>query len=84
MCRPRFAENPRESRLIVAVKRIKQSIKEKKAPRVAKVTRGDLEAWHVTSGGGHVKTVRIRGSSKRALDEAVTIYGRALQRLANR
>jgi hypothetical protein len=51
---------------------------------VGKEIRNGRETWRVASTGGHIKTVRIRVSSKRAIDEAVTVYSRALQRLANR
>lgn len=50
---------------------------------VGKVTRKGHEVWHVAS-EGKVKSITTRSASTRAMDEAMVIYGQALQRLANR
>jgi hypothetical protein len=50
---------------------------------VSKVAHGDRETWRIAS-GGTTKTVTTTASSTSAMDEAVKIYGRALERLANR
>lgn len=50
---------------------------------VAKETRHGIEIWRV-SADGRIKEIRTTASSRRAIDEAVKIYGPALERLANR
>jgi DNA-directed RNA polymerase alpha subunit len=61
-----------------------KKIKQKNATRVVgKVIRKDHEVWHVAS-DGRVRSITTRRASARAMDEAMVIYGQALQRLANR
>ena len=48
-----------------------------------KAARKAGEVWRITS-DGRVKVLTTRRTSIRAMDEATQIYGRALQRLANR
>jgi hypothetical protein len=50
---------------------------------VGKVIRNGRDVWRVSS-DGRVEQVTTKASSKRAIEEAVVIYGRALQRLAHR
>ncbi len=50
---------------------------------VGKVTRKGREQWRVIS-HGKVQSLTTRSASTRAMDEAMVIYGQALQRLANR
>ena len=49
---------------------------------IGKVFRHGHEVWHVAS-DGRIREIRTRRAS-RAMDEAMVIYGSALQRLANR
>jgi hypothetical protein len=51
---------------------------------LTKVERDGQEVWRVTSANGRIRELTTSSSSKKTMDEAVTIYGRALQRLANR
>lgn len=48
---------------------------------VVKTARG--ETWRVAS-GGKVRTITATAKSTDAMDEAVKIYGRALERLSHR
>jgi hypothetical protein len=50
---------------------------------VEKVVRNGREQWRVAS-NGEIKSITTRSASTRAMDEAMVIYGSALQRLANR
>lgn len=50
---------------------------------IGKVFRQGHEVWHVAS-EGRVRQIRTRRASTQAMDEAMVIYGQALQRLANR
>lgn len=58
--------------------------KKKPMTKVAgKVSRKGHEVWRVTT-DGRIRNLRTRAASTRAMDEAVIVYGNALQRLANR
>ena len=46
-------------------------------------TRDNREVWRIAS-NGKIKTITTTASSTAAMDEAMEIYGRALERLANR
>ena len=46
-------------------------------------TRDNREVWRIAS-NGKIKTITTTASSTAAQDEAMEIYGRALERLANR
>ena len=48
-----------------------------------KTVHGKREVWRISS-GGKIKNIATTASSTAAMDEAVVIYGRALERLANR
>jgi hypothetical protein len=48
-----------------------------------KAARKAGEVWRITS-DGKVKVLTTRRTSVRAMDEATRLYGKALQRLANR
>lgn len=50
---------------------------------VGKMIRDGKEVWRV-SADGQIKNLVTRRSSTSAMDDAMTVYGRALQRLANR
>jgi hypothetical protein len=50
---------------------------------VGKSAKGGREVWRISSNGRYVE-VTTSGSSVRAMDAAVTKYGRALKRLADR
>ena len=46
-------------------------------------SRNNREVWRIAS-NGKIKTITTTASSTAAMDEAMEIYGRALERLANR
>ncbi len=50
---------------------------------LGKATHKGRERWRVSS-DGFIKVVTTSGASQDAMDEAMTLYGRALKRLANR
>ncbi len=50
---------------------------------LGKTVRHNRDIWHVSS-NGQIKNIATTASSTAAIDEAVEIYGRALERLANR
>lgn len=50
---------------------------------IGRVIHKDHEVWRVTA-NGKTKSITTRRASIRAMDEAMEIYGQALQRLANR
>jgi hypothetical protein len=62
-------------------------MKRKQAPADAvvgaKTLDGKREVWQISS-GGKIKSIATTASSTAAMDEAMIIYGRALERLANR
>jgi hypothetical protein len=50
---------------------------------IDKTVRGSREIWRV-SANGQIKNITTTASSTAAMDEAMEIYGPALERLANR
>ena len=50
---------------------------------IGKTVRGDGEIWRISS-NGQIKNIATTASSTAAMDEAMEIYGRALERLAHR
>jgi hypothetical protein len=50
---------------------------------IDKTVRGNREIWRV-SANGQIKNITTTASSTAAMDEAMEIYGPALERLANR
>jgi hypothetical protein len=50
---------------------------------IDKTVHENREIWRVSS-NGQIKNIATTASSTAAMDEAVEIYGRALERLANR
>jgi hypothetical protein len=50
---------------------------------IDKTVQDKREVWRVSS-NGQIKNIATTASSAAAMDEAVEIYGRALERLANR
>jgi hypothetical protein len=50
---------------------------------IGKTVRDNGEIWRVSS-NGQIKNITTTASSTAAMDEAMEIYGRALERLANR
>ena len=51
---------------------------------VGKTTRNGREVWRVSATNGRISEITTKASSQRAITEAATLYGRALQRLAHR
>jgi hypothetical protein len=50
---------------------------------IDKSVRENREVWRISS-NGEIKSIATSASSTAAMDEAMLIYGRALERLANR
>jgi hypothetical protein len=62
-----------------------QTVKQMSAAGVERTTVKGREVWHVRSAeSGRFLQVITKASSKRSMDKAAVLYGRALKRLADR